>query len=84
MKIGDKVVCVDNSPCVTCGTPFSLLVGIIYIINELEIENGELLVGIIGYRPKCHTDGQLFISSRFRLLDHMKELATAKQHQHER
>ena len=31
MKIGDKVVCVDDSPCGVCGAPINLIKNQVYV-----------------------------------------------------
>lgn len=79
MKIGDKVVCVDDSPCKCgCGTIFPIVKGSIYIIESFKTlaNSGELalrLIRVIRPPNSRHLSDITLRASRFRLLDHLKE-----------
>ena len=86
MKIGDKVVCIDNSPCATCGVPSKLIRDTVYVIAGTRIGNSAsnfriqlMLVGIPN--PNCHiSDSEVWHSlRRFRLLDELKQQAAMKE-----
>ena len=76
MKIGDKVVCVDDSPCrCGCGQELNVKQGVIYVVSGFKIWNGILgllLVGVIQSHKEYGNEAAI-AASRFRLLDHLKE-----------
>ena len=86
MKIGDKVVCVDDSPPIKNGTPHddcpdikSIIKNSIYVINGIT----ELNLKLVGFPvtcPACGT-GVGWRKYRFRLLDELKQQAAVKQSQ---
>jgi hypothetical protein len=85
MKIGDKVVCIDNSPC-RCGRcggmPISLVKGAVYVIEGFAVYKRSLLlllVGLVHPKNAAHTEYNSANSDRFRLLDELKEHARSKQ-----
>lgn len=79
MKTGDKVVCVDDSPCrcrIKCGGAIGLKLNSIYVIEGFDFEDGELLLLLVGFSPLTMPiphKGRTMSASRFRLLDHLKE-----------
>ena len=83
MTIGSKVVCIDDSPCITCGKPLMIRKNTVYVISRLQMRSdGEILVNVIGLNPEtCHTlDGRNgYIHTRFRLLDDLKTNNLIKQ-----
>jgi hypothetical protein len=90
MKIGDKVVCVDDSPC-RCGNcgrmPLPLKSGSVYVIDGFYTyeRKGILCFTLIGVPTiKNHFDHNglgVYASYRFRLLDELKAEAKAQQSQ---
>jgi hypothetical protein len=84
MKIGDKVVCIDDSPskCPCClGKDTGLVKNQVYVIQNFEIDSRKnLSLALIGIQPKCHSFSDLkgFLSIRFRPLEDIKEIAAAK------
>lgn len=83
MKVGDKVVCVDDSPCsgrCKCGAPVNIIrKDSIYVIESMFILHGKLYLILLGVpaQPK-HMRG--ITAARFRLLDHLKEQTRKTQH----
>lgn len=89
MKIGDKVVCVDDSYCGAEGykweyMPKRYIKGEIYVIRgwssdkfKTGIKDGLLLIGIKCIWPPTNTEYGL-PTYRFRLLDEMKAEAAKK------
>ncbi len=86
MKIGDKVVCIDASPCrcTNCpNLPVALVLGRVYVIKGFEIhlkDNKTLQIIVLGL-PEFSTDGyhsrnDSYGAFRFRLLDEMKREAS--------
>lgn len=79
MKTGDKVVCVDDSPCRLCGAPVNLKKGQVYVIMEIEDVSGlygrEPALKLIGTPATCleHNPFNAHRASRFRLLDELKQ-----------
>ena len=85
MKIGDKVVCVNDSPCrCGCGEPCEVKKDAVYVISGFTIgSNGDLglnLVGVVPFAFSMHINFG-WSSSRFRLLDELKEQNATKQRQ---
>lgn len=82
MKIGDKVVCVDDSPCKICSSKIYILENNIYVISATEMSNESkcgLAVQILGIDHNC---GSGFANGdRFRLLDELKKQNANKQQQ---
>ena len=86
MKVGDKVVCVDASPCQFCGAPVPLIKDNVYVIRavrEISCVKTPVVVDVIGIYPKCHETYNMkpigHRPSRFRKLDEMKEAARKSQ-----
>lgn len=82
MKIGDKVVCVDDSPCVNCGKK-TLIVNNVYVVEATQIHPlyQELEIRVLGANhepPNCRA---FWRGDRFRLLDELKAEAAKRQHQ---
>lgn len=85
MKIGDKVVCVNDSPCNWCRVPIGLKKGQVYVIDGIIRRNGGFSVLILGWTLSCaHLEAhngepknEAWIE-RFRLLDEMKAEARTK------
>jgi hypothetical protein len=81
MKIGDKVICVDDSPCAKCGIKHGFIKNNIYVIIDVRGTpdwRGSIGVKCIGVASHAHGSG--YISSlRFRLLDELKEQNANKQ-----
>jgi hypothetical protein len=75
MKIGEKVVCVDDNPCLVCSAPLGLIKNNVYVIRGLRMTTtkGSLILDLIGMNPNCHTDGQGYSAKRFRSLDELKK-----------
>lgn len=73
MTIGDKVVCVDDSPS-KHGHKCPVVDGRVYVVSQLFEHKGKLGLNLIGVRIKnkryCG-----FAASRFRLLSEMKREA---------
>jgi hypothetical protein len=76
MKIGDKVVCVDDSPCSICGKKHSLIKSSVYVVSAVRgfLDSlGSVGVKCIGAACHNHNNSTGFLSSlRFRLLDELK------------
>ncbi len=86
MKPGDKVVCIDDSPC-RCGRDFCtdpLLVtkGCVYVIESTYFRKFFTLV-LIGVPARLH-HARGTNACRFRLLDEMKKEAKVTQAKGER
>ena len=80
MKIGDKVVCVDDSPskCHCClGTPSGLILNNVYVVSGYSRDPGGIL--LLGFPAPHHDIGKGFRIERFRLLDELKQQAAVKQ-----
>lgn len=92
MKIGDKVVCVDASPCICtpdCNQDLGLILNQVYVIeNFLVCPDGHLRLFLYGFIPlssSLHANPLPCVGAwRFRLLDHLKEQSKQSQTQHER
>lgn len=86
MKIGDKVVCVDDSPCVVCGGKTNHVLGSVYVVNGFFVYKSIPRLGLIGYRTNCKHAPAGFENftraSRYRLLDDLKAEAAKKQSSH--
>lgn len=86
MKIGDKVVFVNNEPCLCgCGEQYLLEVNNVYVIKNFETAiniRGEnhVRIFLIGVKDstKIHLNLDSFPAWRFRLLDDLKELNKLK------
>ena len=75
MNIGDKVVCVDDSPCKTCGSPLALSKNQIYVVIGIRKSNitTQILLDIIGSKPTCHqSPNPGYLANRFRPLNEIK------------
>ena len=79
-------MCIDNSPCATCGVPSKLIRDTVYVIAGTRIGNSAsnfriqlMLVGIPN--PNCHiSDSEVWHGlRRFRLLDELKQQAAMKE-----
>ncbi len=86
MKPGDKVVCVDSSPCQTCHRQLSLVLGSVYVIADMWIDplEGLLLVDVIGCKDECHNPSSHCVrlgydARRFRPLEEFKQRARERQ-----
>lgn len=81
MNVGDKVVCVDDSPCCYCHTPIDLLSGQVYVVSGIRIcyVSKNLVLDILGLKPTCHGIGQAYNAKRFRKLDELKEETRQRQ-----
>lgn len=81
MKIGDKVVCVDDRRCSQCRGYHGLVKNSVYVVKEVRntpTESGSFGVMVIGASvPKDGIHTGFFSQVRFRLLDEMKK-ATPK------
>lgn len=78
MKIGDKVVCVDDSPCkcpgIYCNGAMPVKRNGVFVIEGLFISSGILFIILFGVAAQSgHLRG--VNASRFRLLDDMKQEA---------
>lgn len=76
MKIGDKVVCVDDSPskCNCCwGMSCPLTFGSVYVVSRAgRTQTGHPYIEVVGVRLSHHRVVFGFAASRFRLLSEMK------------
>jgi hypothetical protein len=85
-NISDKVVCVDDSCCVTCGAKVSIIKNQVYVINDRHINplNGILLVNLTGVTLNCHETPYKrgFAASRFRKLEEVKAANLNRQYSH--
>lgn len=89
MKIGDKVVCVDDSPCKNEGCKIrhishqigGLTRNQIYVIRKFRVDSrGQLGIGVIGITKPCPISGMdTMLATRFRLLDELKQQNTERQ-----
>lgn len=68
MKTGDKVVCVDASPCPTCGRSSGLINNLVYVVSRIADDCPA--IAVLGVTAGCGTG--FFRAERFRLLDEMK------------
>ena len=90
MKVGDKVVCVDDSPNKNhCGCPCSCKKGVVYVIAEARVHPmyGNLGLKLLGLviSHLCGRAGTGYIdASRFRLLDELKQEAKQRQEKEQR
>jgi hypothetical protein len=89
MKAGDKVVCVNNGPCIVCGTISKLILGSVYVISRTSIGNSAtkyaVRLDLLGMSlPNCHPSNTdvWFASRRFRLLDEMKKESEQRNTKH--
>jgi len=74
MTIGDKVVCVDDSPCKCCGGIFPTTKGMVYVIENLLVYHKGLVLMLVGVNAApLHARG--ILAYRFRLLDELKQEA---------
>ena len=78
MKIGDKVVCVDDSPCI-CGQQIGLIKNNVYVVEACGEQNGRSVFYLLGWQASCkdnpiHRDSRKNTAraTRFRSLDEMK------------
>jgi len=86
MKIGDKVVCVDDGPCRTCKNPIGLIKNQVYVVRgSFKWTNGVIYLQLLGFISKCAENhewiGDTANRNRFRLLDEMKQEAANSQQQ---
>ena len=76
MKIGDKVVCINDKPCRWCGASLPINAGRVYVISSLvQDEPSADKVNLIGIKQaRCHYTPFIiaFGADRFRLLDEVK------------
>ena len=86
MKIGDKVICVDDSGC-QCGKcggmPVPLVKNNLYVIESMYVHTDGILrlvlIGVGHVDTLIHRGSRGYSAERFRLLDHLKELNARKQ-----
>ena len=78
MKTGDKVVCVDDSPCQTCGASVNVIKHQVYVVEHSC--NDRPAISLIGIRPNCGS-GLFYRADRFRLLDELKSANKQQQAQ---
>lgn len=78
MKTGDKIVCVDDSPCKFCGAPINLIKNQVYVSMGVSSRwcDNVTRVSVLGRKSKC-SHHSLEIESwvcvkRFRLLNELK------------
>jgi hypothetical protein len=85
-NISDKVVCVNDSCCVTCGAKVSIIKNQVYVINDLHINplKGNLLVNLVGVSLNCHETPYRkgFFANRFRKLEEIKAANVNRQYSH--
>jgi len=83
MKIGDKVICVDDSLCQCgCGEATIVKKDTVYVISGFVIaENGVLGIYLIGVESPVYSRHSGWSSAKFRLLDELKEQNANKQQQ---
>lgn len=84
MKIGDKVVCVDDSPCGNCGVSLGFIKNNVYVISAVRgtpDSRGSIGIKCIGVPCHNHKNQGYVNSLRFRLLDELKEQNANKQQQ---
>ena len=80
MKPGDKVVCVDDSPC-RCGNcngrPAGLIKNNVYVIADIWEHQLGIVIDVVGTvnPPEGKHMTNTFGAYRFRLLDEMKQEA---------
>lgn len=82
MKVGDKVVCVDDSPCrCSChkGEPCSLILNHVYVVEGLTETDGVSGLLLYGKRDDRHKFNFAYSANRFRLLDELKQEARERQ-----
>lgn len=81
MKIGDKVVCVDDSPCqclVRCGSPSGVEKGRVYVVADTVGVSDGLRLILVGRAPVPYhassppTFGRGLDANRFRRLEEVK------------
>jgi hypothetical protein len=89
MTPGQKVVCVDDSPCGYCGDSMGLIKGQVYVVSSSDThENGRPVVRLIGWQTACaknHLEPAHWAGAhRFRLLSDLKHLASIRQHKIEK
>lgn len=80
MKIGDKVVCVDDGPCRCHGHKVPVKKGRVYVIESFPVPDKRNVTGVIliGVRQqRNHLRGVNI--KRVRLLDEMKQEAADRQ-----
>jgi len=90
MKAGDKVVCVDDSPChCGCGTAVNVKKGLIYVIREVFEGGNKIgrflcldLYGVV-HTNTNHASIGIWVE-RFRLLEELKQEAAQRQSTHQR
>jgi hypothetical protein len=87
MNIGDKVVCVDDSPCVQCGGNGNIKKGIVYVIQNIRQSTlGKVtILDLIGVNPNCHNSPYgktAYSANRFRLLSEMQSEAAQRKTAH--
>lgn len=76
MNIGDKVVCVDDSPCCNCGAPSALKKNAVYVVSGVRVRYNQMAVDIVGLRPACHKP-HTYISYRATRFRHLNQKASA-------
>jgi hypothetical protein len=79
MNIGDKVVCVDDGPCVNCGHPnLWIKKDAVYVIRNIRRVGETVVLDLVGVNsPACHEDfGMGFGVRRFRRLEELKKQAS--------
>lgn len=79
MKTGDKVVCVDDAPCFTCGIKMTgLFKDQLYVISHFDPDCRELVCMLgVEFVCECGNDGAAI--ERFRKLDELKAEARQRQ-----
>ncbi len=80
MNIGDKVVCVSDTPCDCCGesiTKAGVRLNSVYAVRGVEYEDGKLWLKLVGikFSDGIHDD-DLLDSCDFRKLDEVKSTAS--------
>lgn len=81
MKPGDKVVCVNDKPCMHCFEPVKYKKDLVYVIKDvIPISNGKVGLRLIGVSTHtCFYKERIQRVSRFRLLDELKQQAAKQQ-----
>lgn len=82
MKPGDKVVCIDDSPCRVYKIDLGIKKNQTYVISGTMTHNGKLFLYLVGFNMPntCQIFGRrTFRADRFRLLDELKQEARERQ-----
>lgn len=75
MEPGNKVVCIDDSPCKVCGRILEIVKGKVYVVRGIRMNNvtPTLILDLVGLYPECHgAPNPGYSIKRFRLLDEIK------------